>query len=191
MFTKAADGLTLPSVNYDCDSWILRMPYEWRATSRPESTQVTAWPHRSLPRRDFARFILVTWAMLMIPAIALVGTAALWGILPFLVLAIGLIWYFLERSYRDGDLIETLHLTHDEVTLTRSEPRKPTQTWSANPHWVEISLHRDKGPVENYITLRGNGRTVEFGAFLSAEERVALHGELRDAFAKANQPKSE
>ena len=35
--------------------------------------------------------------------------------------------------------------------------------------------------VEKYLTLEGNGREIELGAFLSPGEREALHGELRDA----------
>jgi uncharacterized membrane protein len=34
------------------------------------------------------------------------------------------------------------------------------------------------GPVENYVTMRGNGRTVEIGAFLSPDERLDLYREL-------------
>jgi uncharacterized membrane protein len=34
--------------------------------------------------------------------------------------------------------------------------------------------------VPNYLTLKGEGREVELGAFLSEEERVALHAALRD-----------
>ena len=32
--------------------------------------------------------------------------------------------------------------------------------------------------VENYVTLKGGGREVEIGAFLSPEERLVLHDEL-------------
>jgi uncharacterized membrane protein len=46
-------------------------------------------------------------------------------------------------------------------------------------------MHGKRGPVENYLTLSGSDRTVEIGAFLSPEERVALHGELQSAFARA------
>lgn len=164
------------------------MPYEWQKFPDVHAAQVTVWPHRSLPKKHFAGFILITWAMMMIPAFALIGTSALWAVLPFLTLAIALIWYFLDRSYKDGSLTEVLYLTSDSATLTRTNPRSQTQTWSANPHWVEVSIHRTKGPVENYITLRGGGRTVELGAFLSPDERAILYEDLCRAFAQARRP---
>jgi uncharacterized membrane protein len=40
-------------------------------------------------------------------------------------------------------------------------------------------MHPKGGPVPNYVTLSGNGREVEIGAFLSEEERKALYDDLR------------
>jgi uncharacterized membrane protein len=42
--------------------------------------------------------------------------------------------------------------------------------------------------VPNYLTLTGNGREVEIGAFLSEEERPVLYAELSDFLAQNNQP---
>jgi uncharacterized membrane protein len=39
-------------------------------------------------------------------------------------------------------------------------------------------MHKHGGPVPNYVTLTGDGREVEIGAFLSEEERIALYGDL-------------
>ena len=44
------------------------------------------------------------------------------------------------------------------------------------------SLHETGGPVPNYVTLSGNGREVEIGAFLSEDERVELFSELQARF---------
>ncbi len=51
----------------------------------------------------------------------------------------------------------------------------PDQNWQANPHWVEVKLRPEGGPVENYVTPRGNNRTVEIGAFLSPDERQEMY----------------
>jgi uncharacterized membrane protein len=39
-------------------------------------------------------------------------------------------------------------------------------------------MHERGGPVPNYVTLTGDGREVEIGAFLSEEERISLFDEL-------------
>ncbi len=141
--------------------------------------RLVLWPHRSLPPRGFAIFILLTYALFMLPLMALLGTAALWGLLPFLLGTLALTWYFLQRSYRDGALREELTLWDDRVELVRINPRGPRQRWEANPYWVRVGLLPEGGPVEQYVTLRGGARTVEIGAFLSPDERKALYDELR------------
>ncbi len=155
------------------------MPYHWTDDQENQTRVLTAWPHRSLPRKGFAIFIGATWAMLMVPALTALGSKVLWVLLPFLVGTLGLIWFFLERTYRSGQQYEELRLTRDLANLTRHDPGKPDRSWQANPHWVELDMIPTKGPVENYLTLRGAGRTVELGAFLTAEERHALYDELR------------
>lgn len=148
------------------------------------AVRLTLWPHRSLAPRGFVWFIGITFALFMLPLLALLGTAALWVVLPYLMGTLALVWYFLRRSQADGALKEVLNLWHDHVDLTRSNPRAPTQNWHANPHWVEVRLRTEGGPVENYITLRGNDRIVEIGAFLSPEERVELFHDLQSVLRK-------
>ena len=149
----------------------------------PPIARLTLWPHQSLPPKGFVWFIGITSAMFLFPLTALLGTGALWGMLPFLMGALALVWYFLRRSAADASLQEVLTLWNDHIDLTRHNPRAPDQNWHANPHWVEIKLRPTGGPVENYLTLRGNDRTVEIGAFLSPDERRELSTELQAAFA--------
>ncbi|MBI1493256.1 DUF2244 domain-containing protein [Rhodobacteraceae bacterium MYP1-1] len=172
------------------------MPYEWSDmnTGAPVETGapfyahvdagrplvLTAWPYRSLKKKDFVRFMAATSALLFLPLLALLGQGPLWVMLPFLLGAIALIWFFINRSYRDGTLTEVLELTADTVHLTRREPKGAIREWQANPYWITVTLHRNKGPVPHYLTLRGDGaREVELGAFLTPEERVRLSEELQ------------
>ena len=123
-------------------------------------------------------FIGGTAATIGVPLIAVVGTPVLWGLLPFLVLAIAAVWWALQRSFSDANIVEDLILTPDQITLVRHGPRGRRQDWQANPHWVRLTLHSKDGPVPQYLTLSGNGREVELGAFLTPSERVALKAEL-------------
>lgn len=125
-------------------------------------------------------FIGGTAALIGVPLLAVLGSPVLWGLLPFLLATIAAVWWALERSYRDGEIVEDLALTADQITLVRHGPRGRRQDWQANPHWVRLTLHAKDGPVPDYLTLSGNGREVELGAFLTRSERVALRGELAD-----------
>lgn len=154
------------------------MPYEWLPPSADES-RLHLWPYRSLPKRGFVWFIGLTAGLIALPLLVLIGSPVLWGLLPFLVLTIAGIWWALERSFRDAEIVEDLHITPDTVTLTRHGPRGLRQDWQANPHWTRVTLHAQGGPVPNYLTLAGNGREVELGAFLTEVERLALLQEVK------------
>ena len=162
------------------------MPYEWTNTSTATgpAQHLRLWPHRSLPRKGFAAFILITFALLLIPLSAVLGTLVLWGLLPFLLIAVGGVWWALERSYRDARLHEDLTLDAEHVTLTRTDARGGTQDWDCQCYWARAQMHVSGGPVPFYVTLTGKGREVEIGAFLSEDERKALYGELTDALAR-------
>ncbi len=162
------------------------MPYEWSPSATgTAATRLDMWPHRSLPRRGFAGFMLVTSVMISLPLFPLLGTVVLWGILPFLAGAVVLLWWALERSYAAGRLHEALVIDAEEVLLTRTNPRGDVQKWDCNAYWAQAQIYPTGGPVAYYITLRGSGREVELGAFLSEDERKALFDELRGALSTA------
>ncbi|WP_126975799.1 DUF2244 domain-containing protein [Frigidibacter oleivorans] len=159
------------------------MPYEWISEDGESRRRLHLWPYRSLPKRGFVAFIGGTALLLCVPLSPVIGSAALWVVLPFLLAALGGIWWALDRSYRDGEIVEDLRLSSDLISLTRTGPRGRRQHWQANAYWVSLHLHPTGGPVPDYLTLKGAGREVEIGAFLAQEERLALHGELRAALA--------
>jgi len=144
----------------------------------PALAHAVLWPHRSLPRKGMAGVIGFAFVMILIPMLPLLGSPILWGLLPFTLGAVWLLWFFLERSYASGALREDLTLWTDRIEIVRTNPRGPEQRWSANPFWVRVSMIETGGPVDNYVTLNGAGREVELGAFLSPEERETLHRDL-------------
>ena len=164
------------------------MPYQWRDDpAAPEQSgavfhELVLWPYRSLPRKGFVWFIAITCAMLALPLLAVLGRTALWGLLPFAAASVAGLWLAIGRSYRSGRTCEVLTLSPDALDLTRSDPGLPDRTWHTNPYWVRVVLRRD-GPVEAYLTLSGDGRDVELGAFLAPDERRALAAELERRLA--------
>ncbi len=120
------------------------------------------------------------FTLILIPILALLGTVTLWWLLPFALGAMGALWFFIEKSYKDGEILEELCIWPDHMTLTRFGPRKAHKKWEANPYWVTVHLHKTGGPVPNYVTLKGDGREVEIGAFLSEDERPQLYEELSE-----------
>jgi uncharacterized membrane protein len=141
------------------------MPYTW--TSQPnDPTQVMHLkPHESLSPKGMAAFILATFTLILIPALALLGTRLLWALLPFLLLAVWGMYFALQQNHKQRQILEVL-------------------TWDCNRYWTQVTKHETSGPVPNYITLKGMGREVEIGAFLSEDERLTLFDDLQGALKR-------
>lgn len=159
------------------------MPYQWLPPDGGED-RLQLWPHRSLTQRGFVWFIGATAALIAVPLIAILGSPVLWALLPFLLGAIWAIWFALRKNGRDRDIVEDLRLSPDRITLVRHGPKGRRQDWEANSYWVQVTLHETGGPVPHYLTLKGEGREVELGAFLSEDERIDLDRELRSRLGK-------
>jgi uncharacterized membrane protein len=169
------------------------MPYRWRtepqeapgdpgAFSLPSDgrplAELDLWPYRSLSNRGFVAFAGVTAVFLAAPLLALLGSAAVWIILPFAATAFAGLWLAIRRNDRSARMSETLSLWPDRVEVRRREADGGERSWQANPYWVSVRLYESDGPVPNYLTLKGADREVELGAFLSEDERVALRDEI-------------
>lgn len=163
------------------------MPYEWLPPDDLKTNGTHArlhlWPHRSLTQRGFVWFVGGTAALIVVPVVAILGSPVVWGLLPFLLGAIWAIWFALRKNGRDRDIVEDLTLSADRITLSRHGPRGKRQDWEANPYWLRVTLHPTGGPVPNYLTLKGEAREVELGAFLSEDERITLSRELEHRLA--------
>lgn len=162
------------------------MPYEWKDSAPDDpgavSYRLLLWPHRSLPKRGFVWFIALTAGFMALPVVAMLGTAALWGLLPFMVLAVAGIWYAIQRSYRQGDMAEELTLDARTARVRRRDPDGRHREWATNSHWLRATLRN--GPVEAYLTLTDGQREIELGAFLGPDERRRLHDEIRERLGR-------
>ena len=160
------------------------MPYPW--TSQPnDATQVMHLkPHESLPPKGMAAFILATFTLILIPALALLGTPLLWALLPFLLLAVWGMYFALQQNHKQRQIFEVLTLKEDSVKLIHTPAKGDAITWDCNRYWTQVTKHETSGPVPNYITLKGMGREVEIGAFLSEDERLALFDDLQRALRR-------
>jgi uncharacterized membrane protein len=153
------------------------MPYQWLPPDGARQ-RLHLWPHRSLTQTGFVWFIGVTAGLIGLPLLAVLGSPVVWALLPFFLAVLTAIWIALRKNGRDRDILEDLTLTPALVSLSRHGPKGLRQTWEANPYWLRITLHATGGPVPNYLTLKGEAREVELGAFLSEEERIALKHDL-------------
>ncbi|WP_353393444.1 DUF2244 domain-containing protein [Ruegeria sp. HU-ET01832] len=153
------------------------MPYQWNQTSNTEQ-ELRLWPHNSLPPRWAIRVVFSLFIFGLLPLMAVLGSAVLWGLLPFLLMTVLGLWLAIQANYRSRSVFEVFTLTGTQARLVHHNPRTGQQEWVCNRYWARPEMHKHGGPVPNYVTLTGDGREVEIGAFLSEEERIALYGDL-------------
>ena len=164
------------------------MPYRWThaEAAGPDApvARLTLWPHQSMTARGFVTFIGVTAGMLALPLVATLGSPVAWVLMLFFLAAIAGVWWAIMANRAHQTLHEELAIWPDRLRLEHVEPKRAPLEWEANPHWVRVHLRDKGGPVEKYLTLKGGDREVELGAFLSPEEREALHDELTRLLAR-------
>ncbi len=103
--------------------------------------------------------------------LALLDNGVMWIIAAALRTALIAIWVALKASWQRGTVREELEIWIDKVHLRRIGPDGSCQVWQANPYWVDVEMQQTGGPVPNYLTLRGRGRTVKIGSLLSEQAR--------------------
>lgn len=106
------------------------MPYEWTTPPRANPQQMRLWPHQSLPARGFAAFMLATFTLAMIPLFAMLGTALLWGLLPFVLLALGAVYWALQHNHRARQIEEVLTLDETTARLVHTTAKGEVKDWS-------------------------------------------------------------
>jgi uncharacterized membrane protein len=155
------------------------MPYDIREDIKDTQIKIIeVWPYNSLKPKGFVLFLGSTFVLICLPLFNVLGTTVFWGLLPFLLVAFMGVWFALRRSLNDRQVLEQLTLSQEEVALIRQDPTGEHKRWVCSPYWSKLKIYKTEGPVRNYITLTGNGREVELGAFLSEDERKTLYDEL-------------
>jgi uncharacterized membrane protein len=141
-------------------------------------------PNRSLGARGTGIVIAIAAAGLSLPLLALAGSRAAWGMLPFLLVPLVALYWGFRRSFLDARLNEEVKIWPDLMTVVRREPGGAVYRWHANPYWVRTRLI-DGAKVERYLTVKGGGREIELGGFLSPGEREDLARVIERALADA------
>lgn len=157
---------------------------DWPERADRPIYRVTLWPNRSLGQRGHRRLLWVAAGGFSLPLAGVLGTPAFWGLLPFCAATLGVLHLALRANTRAGRVEEEVVLWPDEMRVERREPRGRVLRWQAVPAFVRLTLHR-RARLRNYLTLRGGGREIELGAFLSPDERLALREEIETALARA------
>ncbi|MDX1581212.1 MAG: DUF2244 domain-containing protein [Alphaproteobacteria bacterium] len=150
-------------------------------TSTPETSPSGAYfdavlhPHRSLGPKGFLIFMALLGAISFTAGMVFLLNGA-WPVFGFFGLDVLIVYIAFKLNYRSGRAYEVVRLSEDQLLVERVNPGGDTRAWAFEPYWARVELDRRKR-----LLLRSRDRTLEFGRFLSEEEKESFSEALRDA----------
>ena len=139
-------------------------------------------PHRSLPPRGFAIFMLVLAGLSFAVSLVFVLNGA-WPVTPFFGVDVILVYLAFRISYRRAKLREELRLTEQSLTVDRVGLKGERTRWQFQPFWLRL-VFEEKDEHTNRLTLASHGRSLVVGSFLGPAERRGVAMGLKDALAR-------
>ena len=147
-------------------------------------------PHRSLSPRGFLVLMAVICGISFTAGLAFFLMGA-WPVIGFMGADVLLIYLAFKINYRNGRLVEHLHLTRDRLTVSRIGPGRRSRTWEFQPFWLQV-VFDDKAIGNEFsecpLILRSHGRSLAVGSFLTRQERGEVASALRAALSRVHQP---
>jgi uncharacterized membrane protein len=150
---------------------------------KTEPTIIHLYPHRSLSRRGFA---ILMGCIVLVSFLAGIGFLMMgaWPVFGFFGLDVLLVWWALERNFRDGRARETITVSNSEVVLARHKPGKPDATQNFVRQWTRVELENDvERDLIGRLFLVSRGMRTEIGSFLSPDDRKTLSSALNGLLA--------
>ena len=139
---------------------------------------LTLWPHRSLEKTVIFKLIVIIYCVMLIPILPFLTLNTMLIFLPFSLLPMFLLYFCLHLNLKEAKLYESINIWPSLIEVRRYEANGNEKVWNANPYWTATKLYPQDQKVENYLTLRGNGREVELGSFLNPEERIEIKNKI-------------
>jgi len=140
-------------------------------------------PHRSLSPQGFLIFMVLISFVCFTTGFVFMLMGA-WPVMGFMGLDVVLVYWAFRRNYYDAKIFETIKLSSNELILERVYPSGRRKSWMFNPFWVKVGLEEHSSGATK-MQIKSHGKTLNFGQFLSDDERreftVVLRQEIRSA----------
>lgn len=133
-------------------------------------------PYRSLGRRGFHVTMALFGGASLVSGLAFVANGA-WPIIGFFGLDVLLLWIALRASFRSALAREEVSVSRTDLSIRKISPRGAVREAHYNPSWTRFLVRRHPEYGVTHMSVTGEGRATELGAFLNPDDR--------DSFAKA------
>jgi uncharacterized membrane protein len=102
-----------------------------------------------------------------------------WLVLPFGGLDVMLVYLAFRYMERHAADYEQMSLENDRIVIERGQ-RGRTRKFEFNRHWVQAEYREPRGMESGKLILRSHGVDVEFGIYLTDEQRADVAGRLKE-----------
>ncbi|MCB1448166.1 MAG: DUF2244 domain-containing protein [Rhizobiaceae bacterium] len=141
-------------------------------------------PHRSLSARGFLAVMSLIAGVSFVSGLVFWMIGA-WPIVGFFGLDVALIWYAFRANYRAARVRETVSLTHDTLSIERTDTRGRRRRVQMNPYWARLEAERDEEFGMLGLSVVSHGTSERVGDWLSPHEREAFGKALAKALHDA------
>jgi uncharacterized membrane protein len=143
---------------------------------------LVAQRNNSLSHSDRQRVFRFICGVSFLIALAFTAFGA-WPVLPFAGLEIALLYAAFRYVDRHATDYESLEIKGDRVRIEMREG-SDMRCVEMNRHWAQVLIGNAAG--RRRLALRSHGREVEFGRYLTHEERERVARELAERLRKAS-----
>ena len=147
------------------------------AIADDETRQLHLVPNCALSPLGALRFF-VPLAALSLGIAGFCAWHGLWPVLPFAGLELALLGWALKDSLRRGRWSQTITITPSHVRIHTRLDGNPVEVEFTRP-WARVTLRTSRSWHPSRLLIESSGRSCEVGAFLTEDERRALHARLR------------
>ena len=158
----------------------------WDNTGEPTFLKMRLVPNRSLDSHGTKVVFAVIACGFLLPIIPFIGSPIGTTLTIFSGLTFYLFLTLLQKNFQQGNTFEEVLISKNKIIVVHKEKNKAQKTWECNPYWTRVNVDFNNPKLKNYLTLTGNGRHIELGAFLSPDERIEIRDKIQNALAKAN-----
>jgi uncharacterized membrane protein len=145
---------------------------------------IELYPYRSLSRNGFIMLMGSIALVSMIAGIAFLLMGA-WPVFGFFGLDVLLLWWALDRNFKDARIRERIRICEREILVTRVGVGVPERRLSFPRPWARIVLEEDlRRDLIGRLLLTSRGMTTEVGSFLAPDDRRSLAHHLDEILAR-------
>ena len=141
-------------------------------------------PYRSLGRRGFNVTMGLVGLVSLGSGIAFVANGA-WPVIGFFGLDVLLLWVALRASNTSGRAREEVRVSRTELAIRKVSPRGAVRAVRYNPSWARFLVRRHEEIGVTHMSVVGEGRVTQIGAFLNPDDRETFAAAFSRALADA------